>query len=78
MDSEIYEVEPIGMDNATMMLGLLGNDSKPGQDIREYSKNGFEAIEKIGGTGRVLWTHDRFYEEKTGIKKKRVSALWKH
>jgi hypothetical protein len=74
---ESYElpIVPIGVRNAPFTLELIARDVPFLQFLREFTRNGIEAIEAFRASadphfrGEVIWTYDRNLYDLTGQKK---------
>jgi hypothetical protein len=68
-------IVPIGVKNAPFTLDLIARDCPPLQFLREFTRNGIEAIEAYRAEvdpdyrGQVIWTYDRNLYDLEGLKK---------
>ena len=51
-------LRPIGVGDPNLLMDLMAGATGPLHFLREFTKNGCEAIEKRGGGGTVLWDVD--------------------
>ncbi|MFP5305318.1 MAG: hypothetical protein ACLGI7_05760, partial [Gammaproteobacteria bacterium] len=51
-------LRPIGVGDTNLLMDLMAGATGPLHFLREFTKNGCEAIDRRGGAGTVLWDVD--------------------
>jgi hypothetical protein len=75
LKSDELPIVPIGVKNAPFTLDLMVHDVAPLRFLREFTRNGIEAVEAFRGSadpdfhGEVIWTYDRNLYDLTGQRK---------